>query len=97
MSQEERDNAVTDVIDLVTDVDGILKAQSQSDADYFIKTNNRQLSKDQVENLKNSIHHAYRWQYIFSGVGHPRFVSMLNSMTTEDQRNRIGHALSGMM
>jgi hypothetical protein len=97
MSQEERDNAVTDVIDLVTDVDNILKAQSQSDADYFLKTNDRQLSKDQIVNLKNSIHHAYRWQYIFSGVRHPRFVLMLNSMTTEDQRKRIMHALSEMM
>jgi hypothetical protein len=97
MSREERDNAVTDVIDLVTDVDNILKTQSQSDTDYFLKINDRQLSKDQVEKLKNSIHQAYRWQYIFSGVGHPRFVSMLNSMTTEDQRARIVKAISTMM
>lgn len=97
MSQEERDSAVTDVIDLVGDVDGILKTQSESDTNYFVKTNGRPLSKDQIENLKTSIHQAYRWQYIFSGVGHPRFVSMLNSLTTEDQRKRIGHALSGMM
>lgn len=94
LTPEERDNAVTDVIDLVTDVDGILKAQSESDTKYFLKIIDRQLSEDQVMQIGKGVHQAYQWQYIFSGVQHPRFVSMLSSLTTEEQRTRLGDALS---
>jgi hypothetical protein len=94
LTSEERDKAVTDVIDLVTDVDGILKVQSESDAAYFSKINNRQLSENQVAQLKKGIHNAYRWQYIFSGVQHPRFVSMLAALTTVEQCTRLDDALS---
>ncbi|MFH2046800.1 MAG: hypothetical protein ABIK92_16840 [Pseudomonadota bacterium] len=94
LTPEKRDNAVTDVIDLVTDVDGILKAQSESDTKYFLKIIDRQLSEDQVMQIGKGVHQAYQWQYIFSGVQHPRFVSMLSSLTTEEQRTRLGDALS---
>ncbi|RJP93914.1 MAG: hypothetical protein C4518_05245 [Desulfobacteraceae bacterium] len=94
LTQEERDKAVTDVIDLVTDVDGILKAQSESDTAYFAKINDRQFSEDQVAQIRKGVHQAYRWQYIFSGVQHPRFVAMLCKLTTEEQRARINDALS---
>jgi hypothetical protein len=35
-----------------------------------------------------------RWQYIFSGVEHPRFQKVYNELTTEDQRTRINTAVS---
>ncbi len=99
LSPEERDRAVGDVIDLVTDVDGILKAQSASDVDYFIEHvgGERPLAEDQRERLKTGVHQAYRWQYILSGVGHPRFVSMLNALTTEEQKQRLTGALSTLL
>lgn len=95
MSVEERDRAVDEVIELVGDVDGILKAQSEADVNYFFEhIGERPLSGAQLEQLKAGVHQAYRWQYIFSGVEHPRFISMLNALTTPEQRERLTGALS---
>jgi hypothetical protein len=40
---------------------------------------------------------AYRWQYIVSGVKHGRFVTMLNSMITPAQAERVGTALAPLL
>ncbi len=40
---------------------------------------------------------GYRWQYIFSGVEHPRFQALFESLTTEDKRQRINGALAPLM
>jgi hypothetical protein len=34
------------------------------------------------------------WQYIFSGVEHPRFQKLYNELTTEEQRQRVGIVLA---
>jgi hypothetical protein len=36
---------------------------------------------------------AYRWQYIFSGVDHPRFIQLLGGLITPAQNERIAAAL----
>jgi hypothetical protein len=36
---------------------------------------------------------AYRWQYILSGAAHPRFRSILASLVTETQGERIESAV----
>lgn len=97
LSPEERDRAVEDVIALVMDVDGILKAQSEADVDYFNRIAGRPLYDEQINELRVGTHQAYRWQYIFSGVEHPRFLSLLTALTTETQRQRLTGALSALM
>ncbi|SRR6056297_220514 len=96
MTPEARDQAVNDVIDLVNDVDGILKKQSEADIDYFTAHIDSALTGEQVERLQSGVHQAYRWQYIFSGVDHPRFTAMLKALTTEAQLKRLTEALSGL-
>jgi len=49
---------------------------------------------DEIRSLKAGILNAYRWQYIFSGVEHPRFQKLYNELTTEQQRRRVSAALS---
>jgi hypothetical protein len=39
---------------------------------------------------------AYRWQYILSGTTHHSFISLLNKLTTESQRQRLSTALSAL-
>ena len=94
MTHEARDQAVNDVIDLVKDVDGILKKQSEADINYFTAHIDSTLTGEQIERLKTGVHQAYRWQYIFSGVDHPRFVAMLKTLTTDVQLKRLTEALS---
>ena len=97
LSTVERDQAVNDLIALVAAVDGILQAQSASDADYFIRNVSRSFSAEETAQIKTSVLSAYRWQYIISGVRHPHFGRLLTSMTTPTQMSQIQAALAPIM
>jgi hypothetical protein len=97
LTPEQRDGAVTDLIELVGAVDGILQLQSASDADYFLRVCGRTFDKAQVQQLRDTMLRAYRWQYIVSGVQDERFQTVLGGMITEAQMQRIGTALAPIM
>ena len=90
----QREQAVTDLIDLVAAVDGILQVQAAADTDYFLRVCGRTFQKPQVTALGNGMLAAYRWQYITSGVQEERFSKALASMVGEAQMQRIGAALA---
>ena len=94
LTAEERDRAIDELIAIVVDVDGILQNQSAADVDYFLKLCNRSFTDDEVQRIKDGVLKAYRWQYIFSGVEHPRFEKLYKELTTEDQRQRVSAALA---
>ena len=89
----ERDKAVHELIELVGAVDGILQKQSESDVRYFIENSSRSFSAEKIACINDSVLGAYRWQYIFSGVEHPRFQELMQRLITESQQKRIGQAL----
>ena len=60
LSAEERDKAVDELVAIVTDVDGILQDQSNSDADFFLKICDRSFTEDKMERIRNGILKAYR-------------------------------------
>lgn len=97
LTPEQRDLAVGDLIELVAAVDGILQMQAKADADYFLRVCGRTLDETQAQQLCDTMLHAYRWQYIVSGVGDERFQKILGGMITEPQFNRIGAALAPIM
>jgi hypothetical protein len=90
----QRDRAVTDLIELVAAVDGILQVQAAADTDYFLRICGRTFGKAEVEKLRETMLKAYRWQYIGSGVQDERFQKILGGMITEAQMQRIGAALA---
>ena len=93
LSEDERDQAVDDLIDLIGAVDGILQLQSEADAEYFVRICGRYVATGEVDRLKAVLLKAYRWQYIVSGVQEPRFAALLGELTTEAQGQRIAAAL----
>ncbi|HVL59521.1 MAG TPA: hypothetical protein VM491_23765 [Burkholderiaceae bacterium] len=93
----ERDAAVTDLIELVAAVDGILQAQAEVDSDYFAAVCGRTLDADELASLHAVVLKAYRWQYIVSGVQDPRFQEILCSLIDASQVNRIGAALEPIL
>jgi hypothetical protein len=97
LDDEARDRAVTDLIDLVVAVDGILQAQAAADAEYFIGVGERDLTADQQSAIHAAVLKAYRWQYIVSGVQDGRFLGVLASMITPAQTERITTALAPLM
>jgi hypothetical protein len=94
ITPEERDKAVEEVIEIVSDFDSILKQQSNSDVDYFLAYSSRPLNQDEIDCLVKGTHKAYRHQYIFSGVQHPRFQALLSQLTSLEQRARLEEALA---
>ena len=97
LSPEQRDQAVTDLIELVAAVDGMLQAQAAADADYFFKVCRGPYSQEQSQRVREGVLHAYRWQYIISGVEEPRFQGILGSLISKAQGRRIGEALAPIM
>jgi hypothetical protein len=97
LSLEERDQGVNDLIDLVVAVDGILQAQADADATYFISTRKRAFRDEQQQAIRDKVLQAYRWQYIVSGIQDGRFLGVLTGMITEEQINRITTVLGPLM
>ena len=97
LTPEQREQAVTDLIELVGAVDGMVQAQADTDAEYFFKVCRGPYSKEQSQRVREGVLHAYRWQYIISGVEEPRFQKILGGMISEAQFGRIGAALAPIM
>ena len=97
LSHEAREAAVSDLIELVQAVDGLLQMQAPADVDYFLHICPRPFTAGQIEQLHASVLRAYRWQYIVSGVQDPRFAAILSGMITGNQSTRIGAALAPIM
>jgi hypothetical protein len=94
LGPEQRDRAVTEFIELVGAVDGILQLQAAADTDYFLCIGGRTFDVTQVQRLRDTMLQAYRWQYIVSGARDERFQNILGGMITEPQMQRIGAALA---
>ena len=94
LSAEERDRAVDDLIGLVGAVDGLLQAQADADAIYFLSICRRMFSASEVQLVQRTFLSAYRWQYIVSGVQDERFRRILGGLVTPAQMGRIGAALA---
>jgi hypothetical protein len=97
LSEDEREQAVDDLIDLVVAVDAILQIQSKHDAHYFVANAGRQFNSDEVKAIEDGILKAYRWQYILSGVEVPRFQAVLGNLITDKQFERISNALATLV
>jgi hypothetical protein len=91
------DQAVTDLIDLVGAVDGLVQLQAQADADYFVRMCGRRLADGEVAAVHRGVLDAYRWQYIVSGVQEPRFAGILGSLIDARQAGRIQAALAPLL
>jgi hypothetical protein len=97
LTPAERDRAVTDLIELVAGVDGLLQGQAAADVEYFAAIAGRDFTADERRALDIGVLRAYRWQYIITGVQHPHFMRLLTGLTTPEQLARIVQALTPIM
>jgi len=93
LTEREREQGVTDLIELVAAVDGIVQMQAQADAAYFLKCAGASYSSVEATVVDDLLLRSYRWQYIVTGVQEPRFAEVLKSLVTPAQMQRIGKAL----
>ena len=89
-----RDAAVTDLIDLVVAVDGILQMQAASDTRFFLEASGQSFYEESQVLIGEIMLEAYRYQYILSGTGLPKFQAILSELVIRQQLERICDALS---
>ena len=89
-----RDAAVTDLIDLVVAVDGILQLQAASDTRFFLEASGQSFYEENQVLIGEVMLEAYRYQYILSGTGLPKFQAILSELVIRQQLERICDALS---
>jgi hypothetical protein len=97
LTPAERDRAVADLVELAGAVDGILQAQAGLDVRYYLDICGRSFDSKEVARIHNVVLEAYRWQYILSGVAHPRFMKILGGMIDAAQGQRINEALAPLL
>lgn len=93
LAYPSRDAAVTDLIDLVVAVDGILQLQAASDTRYFLEVCGQSFYEENEAALGCMMLEAYRYQYILSGTGLPHFQGILADLLLPQQLQRIVDAL----
>jgi hypothetical protein len=94
LTQQQRDAAVGELIELVGALDGILQAQAAADAEYFLAHASGKYDAAQHQEIAGHVLKAYRWQYIVSGVLEPRFRKVLFGLLSDDQAKRVQEALA---
>ncbi|MGF6805188.1 hypothetical protein OKW30_000314 [Paraburkholderia sp. Clong3] len=94
LTDAARDNAVNEFIDLMIAIDGILRGQATADSRYFIANCGRAVVEAEAVSIEANFHHAYRWQYLHSGMHHPHFAEVLDRLVSEEQGMRIRAALA---
>ena len=94
LTTEQRDHAVDEFIELIVAVDGILQAQANADACYFVANCRRDIEETEARAIEIAFLKAYRWQYIHSGAKHPYFGKVLSGLITDNQSRRIEAALA---
>ena len=93
-SPAERERGVSDLIELVCAIDGIVRTQAAADAEYFIANAGRALSSAEQASVDDVVLKAYRWQYVATGAQEPRFAEVLIDLVTPAQMDRIAAALA---
>ena len=94
VSAAEREQGVSDLIDLVGAIDAILQMQARADAEYVLQVASRRYAPQEQAAVADLVLRAYRSQYIVSGVQQPRFGEVLKELVTPAQMERIGQALA---
>jgi hypothetical protein len=81
ISEEDREAAVDELLELGGAVDGLLSQQADLDLVSLEKAIGRTLSEDDKAEIKRNTHRAYRWTFLVSGLEHPNFVRIVSELT----------------
>lgn len=94
MDSHECDVAITDLIDLVQSVDGLLQEQVELDVQNFEKYIGRIFNGEEKDELYTQELQKKRWVFIESGICHPRFIELFTEVTTTEQQEKVQRALA---
>ena len=97
VSDEDRQIAIEDLIDLVGAVDGLLQQQTTYDVENLERYLDRPLRAPARDEVYARVLHAKRYTFIESGVTHPNFAELFGAVTTSAQQEQVQKALTGIL
>jgi hypothetical protein len=96
LSADQRDQALSELLELGTAIDQLLAQQVEMDIDTLERAARRSFNESDRENIRVQQQHAYRWTFLVSGLEHPDFVNIVGrlSATGPERLARAAAALS---
>jgi hypothetical protein len=92
LSEEEREGAVDELLELGMAIDGLLAKQIDLDIETLAGATGRMFSEDEKEEIRNHQRRAYRWTFLVSGLEHASFVKIVNELTDAGSEKIAGAA-----
>ena len=97
MTEQDKDQAIDDLIVLVGAVDGLLQTQAQLDVENLQRTLGRTLAEGEQREVLASVLAAKRYTFLESGVTHPNFQELFGLVTTPAQQHKVQEALGRVL
>jgi hypothetical protein len=96
LSVDQRDQALSQLLELGAAVDELLARQVEMDIDTLERAAHRKFTESDRENIRVHQRRAYRWTFLVSGLEHPNFVGVVSrlSATGPEQIAQAAAALS---
>jgi hypothetical protein len=81
LSADQRDQALSELLQLGTAIDQLLASQVEMDIDTLERAAHRTFSESEREDIRVHQQRAYRWTFLVSGLEHPEFVRIVGRLT----------------
>jgi hypothetical protein len=96
LSTEEREQAVDELLDLGSAIDGLLAQQIELDIEALARRTQRSFTDQETSEIRSAQQRGYRWTFLVSGLEHPQFTRIVADLTTagSDKLRAAATALS---
>jgi hypothetical protein len=91
LTEEQRDAAVSGLLELGGAVDGLLARQLEMDVDALERAAGRTFTPTERDEIRTHQQRAYRWTFLVSGLEHPDFIRVV-SQVSEQGSERLAQA-----
>jgi len=83
LTPDERETAIDELLQLGGAVDGLLAQQVELDIDALETTRGYTFTDTERQEIRTHQQRAYRWTFLVSGLEHPKFVSIVEQLSSD--------------
>jgi hypothetical protein len=95
LTLEQREQAVDELLQLGSAIDGILEKQIEFDVEALARAVGRSFSDEETIEIRAEQRRTYRWTFLVSGLVHPNFVQIVDELTVAGG-NKIAAAAASL-
>ncbi len=92
LDEAAREGAVDELLDLGGAIDGLLAQQIELDIVSLEAATGRSFSDPEKEEIRSHQRRSYRWTFLVSGLEHPKFIEIVDQLTSEGSGKIAGAA-----